>query len=201
MKTLLVPLLTLLFFSTAHAVELESPTMEMRQDALAAFAEGDKMDAQSELLDAMDEVEDIDDLYVRANELRYIADAWHQIGAEGQAVKAFAQAMDVAITIPTWNHRLYACIGVLEMQRATGDLKGTYTNGMKALNSDLLKVVAETGEAAEMGRLLTAMDGLFTKTERDVLKQRITSIAGQTGNDEFKRKSLHALESIKVKAY
>jgi hypothetical protein len=200
MKTLIL-LIAALLFSSVHAAVLDSPTQEMRLDALASFAEGDKMAAQSELLDAMDEAEDIDDPYVQANEWRYIADTWHKIGAGGQATKAFAKSMEVALSIPTWNHRLYACIGVLEMQRATGDAKGTYANGMKALNGGLLEAVAATGEAAETGRLFAAMDGLLSAMEREQLKQRITSIAGKTGNDEFKRKGLHALQSIKVRAY
>lgn len=179
----------------ATAPVLETPTRELRQDALEAFAEGDRTEAQGALLDALELAREQDDPYVRANELRYIADTWGRIGLSKQAAKAFAESMEAAIRIPTWNHRLYASIGVVEMQRATGDMDGTYRNGMKALDSGLMETVAASGGAAEMGRFFTAMDGLLTKAERERLKQRIR----RTGNAEFQRKALHALEGIAVK--
>lgn len=185
----------LLVAIAATAPVLETPTRELRQEALAAFAEDDKADAQAALLDALDMAREQEDPYVRANELRYIADTWARIGIPKQASKAFAESMEAAIGIPTWNHRLYASIGVVEMQRATGDMDGTYRNGMKALDSGLMEVVAESGGAAEMGRFFTALDGLLTRAEREKLKQRITRI----GNAEFQRKALHALEGIAVK--
>lgn len=189
-------LLCLMFLSfPAAAATLETPTLELRQEALAALAEDDKGDAQDALLEALDLAREQEDPYVKANELRYVADTWAKIGVPAQAKKAFAESMAAAIKIPTWNHRLYASIGVVEMQRATGDLQGTYENGMKALDSGLMEAVAETGEAAEMGRFFTALDGLLTKMEREKLKQRIKTI----GNAEFQSKALHALNAIEVK--
>lgn len=174
---------------------LETPTRDLRQKALTEFAQGDTSKAQAALLEAGELVQKQQDPYVKANELRYIADAWARLGDHAQAAKAFAESMDVAITIPTWNHRLYASIGVVEMQRATGDLDGTYANGMKALNSGLLKKIAQTGHAAEMGRFFTALDGLLSEQEHETLKQRIRGM----GNALFQRKAIHALDNTKVK--
>lgn len=188
-------LIALLAAFPAYAGSLEMPTLELRQQALAAHAAGDRSDVDDALLEALDLAREQEDPYVKANELRYIADTWAKAGVPAQAKKAFAESMDAAIRIPTWNHRLYASIGVVEMQRATGDLDGTYANGMKALDSGLMEAVAETGEAAEMGRFFTALDGLLTKTEREKLKQRIKHI----GNPEFQSKALHALNAIEVK--
>ncbi|MCH2546727.1 MAG: hypothetical protein MK052_03840 [Alphaproteobacteria bacterium] len=185
-------------FYTAQAEDktlLQTPTLELRQEAMAEFADGDASDAKKSLYEAMELAREQKIPYVKANELRYIADAWSKIGVPLQASKAFAESMEAAIATPTWNHRLYASIGVVEMQRATGDMDGTYRNGMKALDSGLMEAVAETGEAAEMGRFFTAMNGLLTRTEREKLKQRIKRI----GNAQFQSKAIHALDAISVK--
>lgn len=187
----------LLLAAPASAAALETPTLALRQEALQAHRNGDTADVQEALIDALALARAQDDPYVKANELRYIADTWARVGVPAQAKEAFAESMQAAIRIPTWNHRLYASIGVVEMQRATGDMQGTYENGMKALDSGLMEAVAETGEAAEMGRFFTALDGLLTRVEREKLKQRIKA----TGNARFQSKALHALEAIAVKAY
>lgn len=173
---------------------LPTPTLELRQQALTAFNKNLLSAAEATLYEAQNKARKQQDPYVRANELRYIADTWARVGMAGQARSTFAEAMDVAITIPTWNHRLYACIGVVEMQRAGGDLKGTYANGRKALDGGLLEAVAATGQAAEMGRFFAALDGLLSEAERESLRQRILPL----GNDTFRRKALHALEKMQV---
>lgn len=192
----LLPFLAILlvaFPSLAQAV-LPAPTLELRQQALTAFGKNLQSSAEAALYEAQKKAHAQQDPYVKANELRYIADTWAKIGVADKARSTFSEAMEAAITIPTWNHRLYACIGVVEMQRAGGDLKGTYANGMKALEGGLLEAVAATGQAAEMGRFFAAMDGLLTEAERESLRKRIRLL----GNDTFRRKSLHALEKMRV---
>lgn len=195
MRYLLLFLTALLLCSPGAAqTALPTPTLELRQQALTAFNKKLLSTAEAALYEAQKKAHEQRDPYVSANELRYIADTWFRIGKAEKAHTTFAEAMDVAVAIPTWNHRLYACIGVVEMQRATGDLEGTHANGMKALENGLLEAIAATGQAAEMGRFFAALDGLLSEAEREALRERIRAL----GNDTFQRKSLHALEKMKV---
>lgn len=168
---------------------LPMPSLELRQEAHAAYAQNNRADAYAALLGAMNIARAQTVPYVKANELRYIAESWAKINRPIKAREAFAEAMDAAIAIPTWNHRLYASIGVVETQRRSGDLDGTHANGIKALDSGLMEAVAQTGEAAEMGRFFTALDGLLSEAERAAITQRIHAI----NSEEFRRKALHAL--------
>lgn len=181
--------------SVVFAASLDMPTLALRQQAHMAFAAGNLSKAEQALIEAQELAQQQPNPYVKANELRYIADAWARMDKAEKAQTIFAESMEAAIAIPTWNHRLYASIGVVEMQRATGDLSGTYANGMKALNSGLLEAIAKTGQAAEMGRFFTALDGLLTKQQHDALKQKITGI----GSAEFQSKAIHAINSIEIK--
>lgn len=195
-------LLAVMFFSTpAFAGEpeveiLPSPTRELRTEAAEEFTEGDRMGGMRLLMKAADLARDQDDPYVKSNELRYIADAWAKSDTPVQARKHFAEAMEVANNIPLWNHRLYATIGVVEMQRAADDPKGVQENAMKAVNAGLIEMIAEeNGDAAEMGRFFTALDGAITDKERAIIKQRIRA----AGDRAFQTKANHALDRIQVK--
>ncbi|MGB1540484.1 MAG: hypothetical protein ACPG80_05940, partial [Rickettsiales bacterium] len=125
---------------------------------------------------------------------RYIAAMAAQHDAFSLGRQSFAEAMAVANTIPLWNHRLYASIGVLELQSAMGDKAGAKENGLKAIEAGLLETVAATGEAAETGRFFTALDGVLTGAEREQIARRIRAIEGEV----FRKKSMHALFSIKT---
>ena len=198
MKKILTLILCLLpLAALAQDAELPTPTLELRQEAQKAFAEGDRMDALDTLLEAAELAREQEDLYVQANELRYIASVFAANDSAVQARKHFADAMDVANRIPTWNHRLYASIGILEMQRDTKDFQGVHDNGFKALDSGLLEMIDAQGQSAEMGRFLTAMDGSMDAMEREKLKQRIAGLK----TPELKQKAQHALSGISIKKY
>lgn len=193
--TLLVCFMPLAAF--AQDAELPTPTLELREDAQKAFAEGDRMEALDTLLEAAELAREQEELYVQANELRYIASVFAANDSAVQARKHFADAMDVANRIPTWNHRLYASIGILEMQRAAKDLQGVHDNGFKALDAGLLELIDAQGQSAEMGRFLTAMGGTMDAMEREKLKQRIAGLK----TPELKQKAGHALSVIAIKKY
>lgn len=199
LRVLLAALLMMGFpvAAPANDAELETPTLELRQEAQAEFDAGDRMEGLETLLEAAELAREQENLYVQANELRYIAEAFAANDSDIQARKHFADAMDVANRIPTWNHRLYASIGILEVQRGTKDLQGVHDNGLKALDSGLLEAIDAIGESAEMGRFLTAMDGVLTSEERTKLKQKISGLK----TPELKAKSLHALSSLSVKKF
>ena len=175
---------------------LPTPTLELRMQAAQALAEGDADAGAAALHDATELAQKQINPYVRSNELRYIAATYASADMMAEARAQFAAAMMVANTIPTWNHRLYASIGVVEMQRATGDLEGVHDNGMMAVNGGLLYRIAETGEAAEMGRFFTALDGTLDEVEITRIRSKIRQI----GNESFRAKALHALAQISPKA-
>lgn len=197
MKRVILGLMLLASPAFADDAALATPTQELRQEAQAAFDDGDRMSGLNTLLEAAELAREQEDFYVAANELRYIAASFAANDSAIQAHKHFAEAMDVAGRIPTWNHRLYASIGILEMQRATKDLAGVHDNGLKALDSGLLEVIDATGESAEMGRFLTAMDGVLNASERDKVKAKIMGLK----TPELKAKSLHALSALTIKKY
>lgn len=178
------------------AAALDMPTLALRQEAREAAARGDGEAAEAALRKAEGIAHAQADPYVAANELRYIAEAWARAGHAQRARETFAEAMAAAGRIPTWNHRLYASIGVVESQRGTGDGEGAHRNGMAALDGGLLEAVAASGGAAEMGRFLTALDGLLTQDDRAELERRIL----RTGDGEFRRKALHALGRVTLRA-
>lgn len=179
----------------AADMSLPSPTLPLRQKAYTLLGKGQVESVPAVLAQAVELARQQENLYVRANELRYIASIWANTGNRDEARALYAEAMDYAIAIPTWNHRLYACIGVLEMQRNTGDIEGVHDNGMKAIESGLLEFVAQTGQAAETGRFFTAMNNAITEEERGRIKERIL----QLKNDKVEKKALHALDAVQVK--
>jgi hypothetical protein len=196
MKNWPLILMLLAWLCTTNALaasSLDMPTLALRQQAQKAYDIGNKREAEQSLLDAQ-ELARHQNAYVKANELRYVAEAWSRMGWPDYAKHAFSESMDAAIVIPTWNHKLYACIGVLELQRASNDPQGTYANGIKALDSGLIETIAATGEAAEMGRFFRALDGLLSAEEHALLTERIMAI----DNTLFQQKALHALQSIAV---
>lgn len=184
-----------LWLLASPAMALDTPTLGLRRQALEAHTQQHDSEARTALESALALARKQADPYVKANELRYIAEVWSRMGQSEQASAVFDEAMETAIRIPTWNHRLYASIGVIEMQRGTGDGEGTRRNGLKALEGGLMEAVAASGGAAEMGRFFTALDGLLTEQERQALRNRISQIGGE----QFRRKALHALDKISVR--
>lgn len=169
---------------------LEMPTLKLRQQASWAFQEQRQTEALQHLKAAEKQAQAYPNRYVAANELRYIASVYAGQGLQPEAQRVFAEAMDVAITITTWNHKLYASIGVLEMQQRVGSKEGLRANGLKAIEAGLLESIAATGQAAETGRFFTALKAGLTEEDKQAIRKRIALIP----DTAFRTKALHALE-------
>lgn len=188
-------LLCLLAFPAWALELLPNPTQALQLSANQALKRGELKEMEASLKEGERIALEHENPYVQANSLRYIASIWAKAERTEEARRVFTLAMEHAIAIPTWNHRLYASIGILEMQRRSNDLDGVRDNGLKAIESGLLEKVAETGHAAETGRFFTALNGALTEDERQEIRVRISKVQ----NPEFQRKAYHALNAITVR--
>lgn len=195
---LCVPLILIpAFFATASfaAELLPTPTQHLRYLANVALSQNDNARARISLQEAVELAEEQENFYVKSNELRYIASLYAMIPDHDTARKVFSKAMQAACMIRTWNHRLYASIGVLEMQKQADDMKGLHENALRAIDSGLLEAVATTGKPAETGRFFTAMSGAISAAEREEIKERIQQIPAP----DFQKIALHKLAAIDIR--
>lgn len=189
----------LIFSSPTYAEEatLPMPTLELRKQAVQEYGQGNTVAMQDALAKAEELAKEQEVPYVQVNELRYIAEVWVYAKTPSQASRILNDAMNVAVTIPEWNYRLYGCIGILELQHKIGDMKGVHNNGLKAIENGLLEKVAESGGAAEIARFFIAMDGALTRMEREKLRAQVRLI----DQPDLQAKALHALDGLTVKEF
>lgn len=186
-------LVGMLMVFPAYATELNMPTWQQRQEAGALHAAGDDIGARAKLEEAVKILEEEQVPYVRSNERRYVAEQFYQLGDTMRASKIWRFAMEDALSSPYWNRALYGAIGVLEIAQNNHALQDVHDLGLLAVESGLLKRIADTGESAETGRFFVAMNHALSEAEIAHLRLQV---AEMPVSDAYKKKALHALGEI-----
>lgn len=140
-------------------------TEDFRLQAGQAFAKGDTAHTRELLGKAEESAARITDPYTRVNQSRYLAQLWHQLGEVEKSRTLFSAAMQLTPKIRMVERRFSAVIGVVELQKASGDAQGTRANTRWALESGILEAQAKTGKAGEAGRFLTNLKRVLTPAD------------------------------------
>lgn len=171
---------------------LTERSRRLRQHAEELLSRSNQDQARETLIAATEDAEQIEEGYIRANTLRYIAEEYYRAGWVEDARTTMHHAQQAAAKTSPIARKLSAYIGLVETQGKMGDPDGARQTALHAFRHHVLEERAATNKVGETNRFLTNLD--HTLYPMDALE--LLSILQHIPKSFYRRRVLYKLNQL-----